>query len=92
MTFLASLTTGAAMLLVGAATEWQSEVGREVTIQVRPLPARDIEADVRNAVGIARAAPGIARRARLTARKNPRGSSNLGSAQALRSTNCRSRA
>lgn len=59
MTFLASLTTGAAMLLVGAATEWQSEVGREVTIQVRPVPSRDIEADVRNAVGIARAAPGI---------------------------------
>ncbi len=60
MTFLASLTTGAAMLMVSAATDWQSEVGREVTIQVRPAAGRDIEADVRNAMEIARAAPGIA--------------------------------
>ena len=59
MTFLASLTTGAAMLMVGAATDWQSEVGREVTIQVRPLPSRDIEADLRKAVDIARATPGV---------------------------------
>ncbi len=60
MTFLASLTTGAAMLMVGAASDWQSEVGREVTIQVRPASGRDIEADTRKAVEIARAAPGIA--------------------------------
>ncbi len=60
MTFLASLTTGAAMLMVGAASDWQSEVGREVTIQVRPAPGRDIEADTRKAVEIARATPGIA--------------------------------
>jgi cell division transport system permease protein len=60
MTFLASLTTGAVMLVASAASEWQSEVGREVTIQIRPAPGRDIEADVRNAIEIARAAPGIA--------------------------------
>ena len=60
MTFLASLTTGAAMLMVSAASDWQSEVGREVTVQVRPAPGRDIEADTRKAVEIARAAPGIA--------------------------------
>ena len=60
MTFLASLTTGAVMLMVSAANDWQSEVGREVTIQVRPTAGRDIEADVRNAIEIARAAPGIA--------------------------------
>src|ERR1700685_4129957 len=36
MTFLAALTTGAVMMVVGAASEWQSDVGREVTIQVRP--------------------------------------------------------
>jgi cell division transport system permease protein len=59
MTFLASLTTGAAMLVVNAASDWQSEVGREVTIQVRPAPGRNVEADVRNAVEIARAASGI---------------------------------
>jgi cell division transport system permease protein len=60
MTFLASLTTGTAMLVVNAASDWQSEVGREVTIQVRPAPGRNIDADVRAASDIARAAPGIA--------------------------------
>jgi cell division transport system permease protein len=60
MTFLASLTTGAAMLVVSTASTWQSEVGREVTIQVRPAPGRDIDADVGTAADIARAVPGIA--------------------------------
>lgn len=60
MTFLASVTTGAVLLVVGSANSWQSDVAREVTIQVRPAPGRDIEADVRSASDIARAAPGIA--------------------------------
>ena len=60
MTFLASLTTGVAMLVVSAASDWRSDVGREVTIQVRPAPGRNIDADVRAAVELARAAPGIA--------------------------------
>ena len=36
MTFLASLTTGAVMLVGQAASEWQADVAREVTIQVIP--------------------------------------------------------
>jgi cell division transport system permease protein len=60
MTFLAALTTGAAMLVVSTANDWQSDVGREVTIQVRPAAGRDIEADVSKAVAATRAAPGIA--------------------------------
>ncbi len=60
MTFLAALTTGAVMLVVSAASDWQSDVSREVTIQVRPVAGRDLEADVRKAVEITRAAPGIA--------------------------------
>jgi cell division transport system permease protein len=60
MTFLASLTTGAATLMVSAASDWQSDVGREVTVQVRPTPGRDIEADVAKAIELARATPGIA--------------------------------
>jgi cell division transport system permease protein len=43
-----------------SAAEWQSEVSREMTIQVRPVPARDVEADVKRAADIARAARGIA--------------------------------
>ena len=60
MTFLASLTTGAVMLVRVSASEWQSEVAREVTIQVRPVSGRDIETEVRKAVAIAREVPGIA--------------------------------
>jgi cell division transport system permease protein len=60
MTFLAALTLGAVVLIHATATEWQSEVAREVTIQVRPAPGRDIEADVKTAAGIAAAQPGVA--------------------------------
>lgn len=60
MTFLASLTAGAAMLVRAAASEWQSDVAREVTIQIRPLPGRDIEADIVKAAAMARASAGVA--------------------------------
>src|SRR5262245_6772672 len=60
MTFLASLTTGAVVLIIGSASEWQSEVAREMTIQVRPLPNRNVDAEVAKAVAVARAAKGIA--------------------------------
>ena len=60
MTFLASLTTGAVMLVRAAASDWQSEVAREVTIQIRPAAGRDVDADVARAAGIARGFPGIA--------------------------------
>ncbi|MGH6663553.1 MAG: cell division protein FtsX, partial [Pseudolabrys sp.] len=59
MTFLASLTTGAVLLIGGAASEWQSDVAREVTIQIIPTPGRDIDAAVDKAVAAARAFPGI---------------------------------
>ena len=60
MTFLASLTTGAVVLVRSAAMEWQSEVAREVTIQVRPVQGRDLDGEVARAVAIARAIPGVA--------------------------------
>ncbi len=60
MTFLAALTTGAGMVVLNAASDWQSEVGREVTIQVRPTPGRDVEADLRKAADLARATVGTA--------------------------------
>src|SRR3981189_1640228 len=59
MTFLASLTTGAVMLILASAAEWQSDVGPGAPIQVRPPPGRDLDAEVTKAVEIARAAPGI---------------------------------
>src|SRR5262249_33920073 len=52
MTFLASLTTGAVMLVRAAAVEWQSDVAREITIQVRPVTGQDLETEVARAVEI----------------------------------------
>jgi len=60
MTFLASLTSGAVVLVQGAAGEWQADVSREVTIQVSPAPGRDLDASVDKAAAAARAFPGIA--------------------------------
>ena len=60
MTFLASLTLGAVVMVVAAASEWQSDVSREVTIQVRLIAGKDLEASVQRAAEIARAAPGVA--------------------------------
>jgi cell division transport system permease protein len=60
MTFLAALATGAVTMVMSAASDWQSDVAREVTIQVRPVSGRDLEADVRSAVALARATAGIA--------------------------------
>ena len=47
MTFLAALAAGAALLVADASVEWRGEVAREATVQVRPVPGRDIEADLR---------------------------------------------
>ena len=59
MTFLASLTTGAVMLVRSSAVEWQSDVAREVTIQVRPIDGKNLDAEVARAVEIARAVTGV---------------------------------
>jgi cell division transport system permease protein len=59
MTFLASLTLGAVVLVRAAALEWQSDVAREMTIQIRPAAGRDMEMDVTKAATIARDFPGV---------------------------------
>src|ERR1700716_1050639 len=59
MTFLASITTGAVLLVSASAAEWQSEVASEITIQVRPVAGRDIERDAAAVTGAMRAQPGI---------------------------------
>jgi cell division transport system permease protein len=59
MTFLASITTGAVLLVSASAAEWQSEVASEITIQVRPAAGRDIERDVAAVAEAMRAQPGI---------------------------------
>ena len=59
MTFLASLTAGAAILISDASRGWQDEVAREMTIQIRPTAGRDLDADSAKAVELARAMPGV---------------------------------
>ncbi len=59
MTYLASMTTGAVLLVRASAAEWQSDVSSELTIQVRPSPGRDIERDIRSVAEVVRAQPGI---------------------------------
>src|SRR5688572_19398817 len=59
MTFLAALTLGAVVLVRSATNEWQSQVAREVTVQVRPTTGRNFDADVARAAELARATPGV---------------------------------
>ena len=60
MTFLAALTAGSVLLVRAAASEWQADVTREFTAQVRPAGGRDIEADVNASIGVIGGTPGIA--------------------------------
>src|SRR5215468_10804875 len=59
MTFLAAVTSGGVAMVIGSANEWQSEVAREMTIQVRPTSGRNIETEVSKAQALARAVPGV---------------------------------
>jgi cell division transport system permease protein len=59
MTFLASITTGAVLLVSASAAEWQSEVASEITVQVRPSAGRDLDRDAVAVAEAMRAQPGI---------------------------------
>ncbi len=59
MTFLASITTGAVLLVSASAAEWQSEVASEITIQVRPAAGRDVDRDAIAAADAMRTQSGI---------------------------------
>jgi cell division transport system permease protein len=59
MTFLASITTGAVLLVSASAAEWQSEIASEITIQVRPSAGRDLDRDAAAVAEAIRAQPGI---------------------------------
>lgn len=60
LTFLAGLCAGAAEMVATNATQWQTSVAQEVTIQVRPGPGRNVDADVARADAIAKEEPGVA--------------------------------
>ncbi|MGD9541108.1 cell division protein FtsX [Methylocystis sp.] len=66
MTFLAALAANVAILVADASVEWRSDIAREATVQVRPTPGRNIEADVAAAAEAMRQTPGV-REARVYA-------------------------
>jgi cell division transport system permease protein len=60
MSFIAALIVGAITIVHISATAWQKDISREITIQIRPLPGRDLGAEVDKAIEVARRTPGIA--------------------------------
>lgn len=64
MGFLACLAVGVLSLVVSAAHDWQIDVGREVTIQIKPGDPAGLPARLSRTLDIARATPGV-RSARL---------------------------
>ncbi|WP_417583668.1 cell division protein FtsX [Pelagibacterium sp.] len=60
MTFLSCVTFGGVLLVQKSAMGWSSEVGRELTIQIRPLDGEVIESNLRLAVSLSEAVDGVA--------------------------------
>ncbi|MCQ8783837.1 cell division protein FtsX [Mangrovibrevibacter kandeliae] len=59
MTFLASLTVGAVTLVADTASAWQSQISREITVQVRPDDGLDMAAALAKVRATALATPGV---------------------------------
>ena len=70
MTFLAVLTGGGAVLVQEASIEWASTATREITIQVKPAPGRDAEAEARNMRRVVEKVPGVAQVQVLTRKES----------------------
>lgn len=60
MTFLSGVTLGAVVLVQKSAIAWSSDVGRELTIQLRSVEGEVLESNVRTAVALAEQTPGVA--------------------------------
>jgi len=59
MSFLACLTIGAVTVVRDASNDWQSDIAREVTIQIRPIDGVDMAQQIDKAVALAQSIPGI---------------------------------
>lgn len=60
MTFLSAVTLGGVVLVQKSAVAWSSDVGREVTIEIRPVEGEVMESNLRTAVALAEQTPGVA--------------------------------
>lgn len=66
MTFLSGVTLGGVVLVQKSAIAWSSDVGREVTIQIRPMEGEVMESNLRTAVALAEQTPGVSAARALT--------------------------
>ncbi len=66
MTFLSGVTLGGVVLVQKSALAWSADVGREVTIQLRPIEGEVMESNLRTAVALAEQTPGVANARALT--------------------------
>jgi cell division transport system permease protein len=61
MTFLCCVTVGSVVLIQKSAIGWSADVGREVTIEIRPIAGEVMESNVRTAIALAESVPGVGR-------------------------------
>lgn len=59
MTFLSAVTLGGVVLVQKSAIAWSADVGREVTIQIHPVEGEVMDSNLRTAVALAEATPGV---------------------------------
>lgn len=66
MSFLSAVTLGGVVLVQKSAIAWSADVGREVTIQIRPVEGEVMDSNLRTAVSLAESTPGVASARALT--------------------------
>ncbi|WP_316863064.1 ABC transporter permease [uncultured Cohaesibacter sp.] len=59
MSFLAALTVAAVSIISDATRDWQSDISKGATIQIRQIEGTDIEREIAKAIAIARKTRGI---------------------------------
>ena len=66
MSFLSAVTLGGVVLVQKSAIAWSADVGREVTIQIRPVEGEVMDSNLRTAGSLAESTPGVASARALT--------------------------
>jgi len=61
MSFWSCVTLGSVVLIQKSALGWSAEVGREMTVEIRPIAGEIMDANLRTAVALVEASPGIGR-------------------------------
>lgn len=72
MAFLAGLAAGSVAIVRDGTQGWRSDVAREITIELRPANEKEAAEQIERALGLAKAAPGVARARALTAAETGR--------------------